>query len=196
MFKGIQQTSLVDYPGVIATTLFTGGCNFRCPWCHNLSLVLPEELKKTPDIPNNRIKEMILQRKHFIDGICITGGEPSLWGDELAEFMSWIKNEGLLIKLDTNGYNLEALKKFYDAKLVDFTAMDIKSLQENYNKATGMTDIHFSTIEESIALIKKYSPQYQFRITRVPGLVLDKDIRQMEELHNVKLTVQEYRTRL
>ncbi len=193
MFKGIQKNSFVDYPGKIATTLFTGGCNFRCPWCHNLNLVLPEKLTTIPDLPETEIKNIILERKHFIDGVCITGGEPTLWGEELASFMRWVKNENLLVKLDTNGYKPDILEKYYKERLIDYTAMDIKCVQERYHKVVGLPSIKYELIEKSINLIRTMSPEYQFRTTLAPNLVTLDDVQNINKKYGLDVKVQEYR---
>lgn len=193
MFKGIQKNSLVDYPGKIALTLFTGGCNFRCPWCHNLDLVLPEKNTQLPDLDEQEIRTTILKRKGFIDGVCVTGGEPTIWGDRLGDFFSWVKNEGLLVKLDTNGYNPAVVRSYLQNNLVDFIAMDIKSSERNYHKAAGLESIDFGLIRESIQLIKTGAPAYQFRTTLVPGLIKADEIPQLEKEFDINIHIQKYR---
>jgi pyruvate formate lyase activating enzyme len=193
MFKGIRETSFVDYPGKISTVLFTGGCDFRCAWCHNRSLVLPELVSKLPEIPESEIKRIISERKDFIQGVCITGGEPSLWGESLNPVMAWIRSLGLKVKVDTNGASPDVLSRWYDAGLVDFTAMDIKNSISRYARTVGVEGFDTAAVERSIRLIRERSPAFQFRITQVPDLVSDGDIRWIEEHFGVTLTVQPYR---
>lgn len=168
MFKGIQKVSLIDYPGFIAATLFTGGCNFRCAWCHNWSLVEPALLSQAPDLSEESVQEFLISRKGKIQGICITGGEPTLWGEKLENFIRWAKKTGFLIKLDTNGYIPEVLKKWLDEKLLDFVAMDIKNVFPKYAETVGLKDIVSENILQSIEWIKKSGVPHQFRTTLVP----------------------------
>jgi len=126
MFKGIQKTSLIDFPGKIATTLFTGGCNFRCPWCHNLDLVYADRVDRLPDIATSEVLEFLQTRIGKIDGVCVTGGEPTLWGEELLDFFRSTYQMGFENKLDTNGYQPDVLKRFLNSGVVNFVAMDIK----------------------------------------------------------------------
>ena len=193
MFKGIRETSFIDYPGLISTVLFTGGCDFKCGWCHNKSLIIPELLSKLPDIPEEKIRQLILERKDFIHAVCITGGEPALWGHRLDDTMGWIRSLGLKVKLDTNGSHPDLLAEWYDAGLIDFTAMDIKNSLDKYCKTIGLDSFDTGLIEKSVGLIKARSPEFQFRITKVPGLVEDGDIRWIEARFGVSLTVQDYK---
>jgi pyruvate formate lyase activating enzyme len=193
MFKGIQKNSLVDYPGKIALTLFTGGCNFRCPWCHNRDLVFPETCSNLPDLDEGAIRNAILKRKGFIDGVCITGGEPTIWDIRLGNFLRWVKEEGLLVKLDTNGYRPDVIRSYLQNNLIDFIAMDIKSSEGNYRRATGLESIDFRLIRESIQLIKSEAPAYQFRTTMVPGLINADEVALLEKEHAITIHQQKYR---
>jgi pyruvate formate lyase activating enzyme len=193
IIKGVQKTSLVDFPGRVCLTVFTGGCNFLCPWCHNLSIVIPERAAKIPDIPLDEIKRMVIERGDFIDGVCITGGEPTLKTEGLIEFMLWVKSEGLQVKLDTNGYLPEVLKRCYKQEAVDFTSMDIKNSSDKYAATAGLPMMDLKRIEESVDLIKKYSPEYQFRTTLAPGLVTETDLEWIRNRFDIKLTVQPFR---
>lgn len=182
---GLQKLSLIDYPNKIAATIFLTGCNFKCPYCQNPELVNPELIKKQPTISEKDFFNFLDQRKDFLDGVCITGGEPTIHKD-LFNFIKKIKQKGFLIKLDTNGSNPELLKKLIEAKLLDFMAMDIKSSPENYSKAGGIK-VDLEKIEKSISLIKKSSIDYEFRITVVPGLVDKNDIEKIgKRLKGVK----------
>jgi pyruvate formate lyase activating enzyme len=136
LIKGFSGTTLIDFPGKIASIIFIGGCNFRCPICHNPELVLPELLRELKDIDEEYIIKEIERRKGFIDGVVITGGEPLLY-DETIELAKRIKENGLLVKLDTNGSFPERLKKIIP--FVDYIAMDIKTSLERYNHAAGVS---------------------------------------------------------
>ena len=165
IIKGIQKTSLIDYPDKMSTVIFTGGCNMRCPFCQNPELILGQ--KKFPDLDEDKIIEFIKQRKMWIDGICVTGGEPLIYPD-IIELMKKIKKETELpIKLDTNGLNPELLKEIIDQKIVDYIAMDIKSDQEHYSKAAGC-ELDIEKIRKSVEFIKKSGIDYEFRSTIVP----------------------------
>jgi len=170
VIKSFLGTSVIEYPGKIACVIFIGGCNLRCPFCHNLDLVLPELLEKIPDIPVEQIIEELKKRKGFIDGVSFTGGEPLLFVG-LPDLFKKIKKEtGLDIKLDTNGTLPDDLRKILP--LVDYISMDIKSSPEKYSAATG-NKTTFEKIEESIEIIKG-TKSYEFRTTMVPDVV-DKD---------------------
>lgn len=164
---GFQKTTLLDFPGHVAATLFTGGCNFRCPFCQNGSLVLaPVSL---PDFSEEEILRFLHKRKGILEGVCITGGEPSLQPD-LKDFIKRIRGMGYLVKLDTNGYRPEVLRKLLQEKLLNYIAMDIKASRSNYEKATGMSHIEWQRIEESVELIKRSGVSHEFRTTVVKGI--------------------------
>jgi len=162
--KGLQKQTVLDYPGKLACTVFTFGCNFRCGFCHNPELVIDDG---RPEIKQEEFLEFLKNRKEFLDGVCITGGEPTL-NKELPEFIAKIKELGFLVKLDTNGTNPEMLKELIDKKLVDYVAMDIKAPLEFYEKITN-SKVNKGNIKKSIDLIRKMK-DYEFRITVVPGL--------------------------
>jgi len=174
---GLQKLSLVDFPGKIAATVFLIGCNFRCPYCQNPELVNLEKIKKQPQIEMKDFFKFLDERKDFLDGVCITGGEPTI-NKDLLEFIKKIKKRGFLVKLDTNGSNPEVLKKLLDARLLDFIAMDVKGGVSNYSKVAGKK-IDLSKIKKSIDLIKKSEVDYEFRITVAPGLIKRKDIEEI-----------------
>ena len=167
---GLQKSTLIDYPKKVAATIFLSGCNFRCPFCHNPELVLPEVIAKQPKISEEEIFAFLQERKGFLDGIVICGGEPTVHSD-LPEFLEKIKNIGFLIKLDSNGSNPKMLKEMIDNNLLDYVAMDIKSSKEKYAEVVGLPDIDISKIEESIEILKEGKIDYEFRTTLVPGLV-------------------------
>lgn len=173
MFKGWIRSSLIDYPDRIATVLFTGGCDFRCPMCHNASLVLkPGEL---PDINEDQIWEFLAHRKGLIDGIVLTGGEPTLHSG-LVPFSRQAQDRGMKIKLDTSGYHPEVLTELLDEGLVDYIAMDVKGPPEKYALLSGLEDINLERIEQSMSLIRKSGIAYEFRTTVVPGMLDEGDI--------------------
>ena len=164
IIKGLQKQTLLDYPGKIACTIFTFGCSFRCSYCHNPELIVDDG---RPEIKQEELLEFLKERKGFLDGVCITGGEPTL-NKELPGFISKIKELGFLVKLDTNGTNPEMLKELIDKKLVDYVAMDIKAPLEFYDKITNVK-VKKEDIQKSVDLIRKMK-DYEFRITVVPGL--------------------------
>ena len=163
IIKGLQKTTLLDFPQKLACTVFTGGCNFRCPFCHNASLVL--HAGEVEAIPEEEFFSYISKRKKMLDGVCITGGEPLLCPD-IEDFILKIKNEGLLVKLDTNGTFPKKLEALLDKKLVDYVAMDIKNSKEKYALTAGVKEFP-SEIEESINIIINKAPDYEFRTTIV-----------------------------
>jgi len=164
---GLNKTTLLDYPEHVAATLFCGGCNFRCPFCHNSDLVLNPDCQ--PRIPEEEIIDFLKKRKNVLSGVCITGGEPTLQKD-LEIFISRIKEMDYLVKLDTNGYCPETLEKLVDKQLLDYIAMDIKSGMTGYAAATGIDNLKIERIKTSIDFIKHCGVQYEFRTTVVKGL--------------------------
>ncbi len=178
LIKGFLGTSLIDYPGKISAIVFTGGCNFRCPFCHNSDLVIA--LDTLPTITEEEFFKKIDKRRGFIDGIVITGGEP-LINKDILNFIEKIKEREFLVKLDTNGSFPELLNEILDADIVDFIAMDIKSSPEKYSMASGVK-VDLSKIEKSIELIMKKSPDYEFRTTVVPGITEEEDMIDMVKM--------------
>lgn len=158
--RGIQKITLIDYPGKVASTIFTMGCDFRCSYCHNPELV--EKTEHTPErFSEEEILELLGERKKFIDAVCITGGEPTLQKD-LISFIEKIKALSLLVKLDTNGSHPEVLEELLEKNIVDYVAMDIKAPLEKYSDYAPNTDIR--KVRQSIELVKKF-PDYEFRTT-------------------------------
>ncbi|MEA1926444.1 MAG: anaerobic ribonucleoside-triphosphate reductase activating protein [Patescibacteria group bacterium] len=168
LLGGLQKLTLIDYPGKIAATVFTVGCNFRCPFCHNPELVLACHRAEHKLFPEEEFFAFIDKRKKKLDGICITGGEPMIQQDIL-EFIRKIKDREFLVKLDTNGAYPDVLKKAFDMELVDFVAMDIKDSIEHYSKACGV-DVDTERIKLSVKLIRSSRVDYEFRTTAVPGI--------------------------
>lgn len=173
--KGFLETSFIDWDGKIVSVVYVPLCNFHCPFCHNSGLVKDPQIYET--IAAEKIEKYLLEHKDFIDGVCITGGEPCLHeGSGLFEFMRKIKDLGFQIKLDTNGTMPEVLGKAIAEKLIDFIAMDIKGpLDGRYDKLSGVkTDI--GKIKESIRIIKEGNVPYEFRMTVIPTLLGKKEI--------------------
>lgn len=171
---GIQKNTMIDYPGKIACTIFTLGCNFRCQYCYSSELVLPEKIKNQPRIEQADLFDFLKGKKGLLEGVVICGGEPTIHGD-LPEFIKKIKDLGFLVKLDTNGSNPEVLKKLIDKKLIDYVAMDIKAPKEKYQEVIGRT-IDIRNIEESINILKDSEIDFEFRTTVAPDLLDKKDI--------------------
>ena len=163
---GLNKTTLLDYPGRVACTVFTGACNFRCPFCQNADLVLNP--MSQPLIPEEEVLRHVDKRKGIITGVCITGGEPTL-NDGLADFIHKLKERGLFVKLDSNGYRPEVLKSLVNDGLVDYIAMDIKSSPRRYSEAAGV-DVDVNKIRESVEFIMASGTDYEFRTTTVREL--------------------------
>lgn len=173
---GLQKSTLIDYPGKVACTVFLVGCNFRCPWCYSPELVLPDKITRQSFLEESLFFEFINKRKHLLDGVVICGGEPTLY-PELSEFIAKIKETGLLVKLDTNGSNPDMLSFLIKDSLIDYVAMDIKAPLEGsrYNESTG-TLVDIDRIKESIDLLKSSDIDHEFRTTVVPGFHTEEDI--------------------
>ena len=164
---GLQKLSLLDYPGKTACTIFTGGCNFRCPYCHNASLVVG--LDEVEPISNDDFFTFLNKRRNILDGICITGGEPLLQPD-IETFIREIKNLGYSVKLDTNGTFPDKLIRLVDENLIDYVAMDIKNSPQKYDVTVGLTGIDFSKIKCSVEFLLSNLINYEFRTTVVKEL--------------------------
>jgi pyruvate formate lyase activating enzyme len=168
---GLQKTTLLDYPGHVAATIFLGGCNFLCPFCHNSSLIGGDV---TPSFSEDDIMDFLKKRKGILEGVCITGGEPTLNGD-LEPFIETIKDLGYLVKLDTNGYQPQVLKTLVSHELLDYVAMDIKAGKDNYQKASGMAGIRMEQVEKSAAFLMEGHVPWEFRTTTVKGIHTQED---------------------
>ena len=162
--KGLQKTSLIDFAPHIVSTVFLARCNFRCPFCHNPGIV--EGFLSMDSISEASFFKHLEDRKGLIDGVCITGGEPTLYR-HLPEFIKKIKEKGLIVKLDTNGTNPKMLNELIISGLLDYVAMDIKTSREKYPQATR-SGIDISVIEESVNILKNGKIPYEFRTTAVP----------------------------
>ena len=179
IINGLNKLTLLDYPNRTACTVFLAGCNFRCPFCHNAGLVLnAEDCEK---IQEEEFFAFLKKRRGILDGVCITGGEPTLRAD-LPEFIGKIKDMGYLVKLDTNGTNPKMLKRLVDEKKVDYVAMDIKNSLENYSKCVGIENYNTDSIVESISILKNGEVDYEFRTTVDAERITEEDILKIAEL--------------
>ncbi len=175
LIEGLQKTTLLDYPGYVACTLFAHGCNLRCPFCHNAGLVVrkPENI-----INEEEIAAFLQKRKGILDGVCLTGGEPLAQKDAV-RFIEFLKSFGYKVKLDTNGFYPERLQEIIDKGLVDYIAMDIKSSKSGYPKAVGIQDIDITPMIKSTELIMSSGIDYEFRTTAVKGIHLVSDFQEI-----------------
>jgi len=173
-FGGFERCTLIDYPGHVACVLYTIGCNFRCPYCHNPELV-DETVERTFD--ENEILTFLDQRKGLLDGVVITGGEPTLH-DDLLDFIGMVKAKGFMVKLDSNGTRPEMLQKAITEKLVDYIAMDIKSPLERYSQ-TVARPVDCRAIRQSIKLLMTSPVDYEFRTTVIKSFLSPEDIEQI-----------------
>jgi len=160
---GLQKLTLLDFPGKIACTVFLGGCNFRCPFCHNGQLLGAEE-EAIMDVEG--LMAFLESRRGKLEGVCITGGEPTLQPD-LLPLLGRIKGIGYPLKLDTNGYRPDVLRAVLEEDLADYVAMDIKNSPERYAETVGLPTVSLAAVEESIRLLMHSSVEYEFRTTVV-----------------------------
>jgi pyruvate formate lyase activating enzyme len=161
---GFNKTTLLDYPKHLAATIFFGGCNMRCPFCHNASLV--SGIASQPIIPEQEVLSYLAKRKGILEGVCITGGEPTL-NPDLVAFITKIKELGLKVKLDTNGTNPQLMKTLVEDKLIDYIAMDIKNSKEKYALTAGLNHFTIEPILESADFLLTSPIEYEFRTTIV-----------------------------
>lgn len=159
---GFNKLTLLDYPGRLACTIFLGHCNFRCPFCHNAGLVLDPE--NEPVIPIEEIRGTLKKRKGILDGVCITGGEPTVH-KKLPEFIQQIKKMDYSVKLDTNGTNPQMVQDMVKAGLVDYVAMDIKNAPDKYGETAGIARVHLEAVNETVEFLKSGKVDYEFRTT-------------------------------
>ncbi|MBQ8360278.1 MAG: anaerobic ribonucleoside-triphosphate reductase activating protein [Oscillospiraceae bacterium] len=166
MICGLQKMTLLDYPGKIACTVFLGGCNFRCPFCHNSELFLgsPEKLME-----DEEFFKFLKSRRGLLDGVCVSGGEPTLY-KSLPEFMGRIKEMGFLVKLDTNGYRPQVVKRLVADGLLDYIAMDVKNSPRMYAQTVGLEKMDLAPIEESLRFLIGGDTPYELRTTLVAQL--------------------------
>jgi len=176
--KAFLPASLIEYPGHIADVVYVGACNFRCPYCYNVDLVLrPEQL---PDIELAHILQRLEARRGFVDGLAVTGGEPTLQPGLMA-FLADVRQLGMAVKLDTNGYRPDVLQECLERGLVDYVAMDVKSSLGRYELAAGVP-VEPRRLQQAIKLILSSEIDYEFRTTVVPGLVTLQDVKAIVEL--------------
>ena len=166
IIKGLQKLTLLDFPTRLAATVFLGGCNMRCPFCHNASLVVRDGGE---NISEDALFSFLESRRGKLSGVCITGGEPTLY-KELPTFINNIRALGYAVKLDTNGTNPDMLEGLISDGLIDYVAMDIKSSRAGYPTASGVADIDISKIEESVQILLSGKVDYEFRTTLVKEL--------------------------
>ena len=173
---GLQKLSMVDFPGKIAATVFTGGCNLRCPFCHNALLVT--RLNESPRLDTEEVLRFLRSRKGLLDGVVLTGGEPLLQPDA-GEFLARVKDMGFSVKLDTNGCYPQALAKILEAGSVDYVAMDIKNCKGKYAATVGVPEFDLAPVEESIRLLMTGNTDYEFRTTVSRELHTAEDIEEI-----------------
>lgn len=191
LIAGLQKLTLLDYPGKTACTLFTPGCNFRCPFCHNALLVTnPVEAF----IGEEEFFAFLSKRRGILDGVCITGGEPTLQKD-LIPFMEKIRYMGFLIKLDTNGYRPDVLGEVLSKGLADYVAMDIKASPEKYAVTTGVNGLDFSLVLNSIELLEKSDVSHEFRTTVTEDFHTEEDFEKILSLfsENTPYYIQQFK---
>lgn len=173
---GLNKTTLLDYPGRVAATIFLGGCNFRCPFCQNSSLVLSPD--RQPEIPEEEVLSFLKKRKGILEGVCVTGGEPTL-SPELPEFLKKIQELGYPVKLDTNGSRPQVLKDLASRNLIQMTAVDIKACPNNYPSLCGLVHPDLDPIKETVDFLINGSLDYEFRTTVVRELHTEQDFIQI-----------------
>lgn len=167
---GLQKLSMVDYPGKMACTIFFAGCNFRCPYCHNSLLVLPEADQEW--LEEEEVLSYLKKRQGILEGVCISGGEPLLQGEKLIPFLEQIKALGYQVKLDTNGSFPGLLKHLCQKGLIDYVAMDVKHTKEQYGTWGD-------ALQESMDFLLEGTVDYEFRTTLVKGIHEEKDVKQI-----------------
>ena len=175
---GMEKFSMVDYDGCISCTVFTKGCNFLCPFCHNSSLVTGE----AEEIPEQEVFDYLTKRKGLVDAVCITGGEPTMQRG-LKEFILRVRALGYKVKLDTNGTNPTLLKQLLEEGLVDYVAMDIKTDFEHYEDVTGVSNpALLDRVKESVRILKAIAPDYEFRTTAIAEFHSEENYRGIAEI--------------
>lgn len=173
---GLQKLSMVDYPGKLAATVFTGGCNLRCPFCHNALLVT--RLSESPALTEDEVLEFLKKRRGLLDGVVLSGGEPLLQAGA-ADFLAAVRQLGFAVKLDTNGFYPQALREILDRGLADYVAMDIKNCRDKYAVTCGVPDLDPAPVEESLKLLRDSGVDFELRTTLVRQLHSPEDLRAM-----------------
>ncbi len=172
---GLQKMTLLDFPGHVACTVFLGGCDFRCPFCHNFELA---DGSAKPLMDSEELLAFLEKRKGLLDGVAFTGGEPCLHKD-LPELLRSIRAMGFAVKLDTNGYHPDLLEEILEEGLADYVAMDLKNSPEKYAITCGVQEVDMEVIRRSVSLIREMAPDYEFRTTVVKEFHGIEDIRQI-----------------
>ncbi|MBR6392068.1 MAG: anaerobic ribonucleoside-triphosphate reductase activating protein [Eubacterium sp.] len=175
---GIQKMTLLDFPGVVSCTIFLGGCDFRCPFCHNFELV---DGTAQPVMTDDELIDFLKSRKALLDGVAITGGEPLLHRD-IIELIEKIRSVGYKVKLDTNGYHPELLEEILEKGIVDYIAMDIKNCEEKYALTCGLEEMDLGRIRRSISHLMNGSTDYEFRTTVINEFHTAEDFEKMGEM--------------
>ena len=173
---GLQKLSMVDFPGKIAATVFTGGCNLRCPFCHNALLVT--RLTESPRLDTAEVLRFLRSRRGLLDGVVLTGGEPLLQPDA-GDFLAQVRDMGFAVKLDTNGCDPRALAGILEAGTVDYVAMDIKNCRKKYATTVGIPEFDTAPVEESVRLLMAGNTDYEFRTTVCKELHTAEDIEEI-----------------
>ena len=176
LIHGLNKTTLLDYPGRVAATIFLGSCNFRCPFCQNSRLVLNPA--QEPVIPEEEVLSFLQKRRGILEGVCISGGEPTLAAD-LKDFIREIHDLGYPVKLDTNGTRPDILKELAESGLIQMTAVDIKACPDNYPSLTGMLHPDISAVRETVDFLLHGNLDYEFRTTVVKELHNENDFVQI-----------------
>lgn len=173
LLHGLQKMTLLDFPGKVACTVFTGGCNFRCPFCHNATLVTSP--RDAENYTEEQILDFLKKRKGLLDGVAVTGGEPLLSPD-VVPFLGKIRSLGYAVKLDTNGSFPERLREILDANLVDYVAVDVKNCKEKYAETVGVPGFDLAPVEKTVDLLLSGKVDYEFRTTVVERFHTVEDI--------------------
>lgn len=194
LIKGLHKLSMIDYPGKASSVIFLFGCNFKCPHCQNPELLDSEQAKELKTYSTEEIFNYLEQNLGFLDGVVITGGEPTI-NQELPEFIKKIYEMGFEVKLDTNGTNPEMLQELLNKHIVNYIALDIKASFENYNNLAGV-EVDIEKLKKAIDITKKF-PAYELRVTCAPGVTKDDIIKIGEYLKeagaNKLLVLQQFR---
>ncbi|HNW05487.1 MAG TPA: anaerobic ribonucleoside-triphosphate reductase activating protein [archaeon] len=187
--SGLEKLSTIDYPDKLACVIFLKGCNFSCGFCYNKELVVPEFFNTRKDMLESEIHYFLDRRKGQLEAVVLTGGEPTIYGQELIDFIKKIKEKGYLVKLDTNGSNPEVLEKIVSQNLVDYIAMDLKDDFDNYSEYTA---VPVENIKRSFEIVKNAKTPHEFRITTHPDLTLSAFNKLVDLAKGHKIYVQEF----
>lgn len=187
--SGLEKLSTIDYPDKLACVIFLKGCNFSCGFCYNKELVVPEFFNTRKDMLESEIHYFLDRRKGQLEAVVLTGGEPTIYGQELIDFIKKIKEKGYLVKLDTNGSNPEVLEKIVSQNLVDYIAMDLKDDFDNYSEYTA---VPVENIKRSFEIVKNAKTPHEFRITTHPDLTINAFNKLVDLAKGHKIYVQEF----